>query len=407
MCSYDVISLFTNVPVDLAIEICLNKLFKDKETVQNMTREQMHRLLNYCVKLNHFTFNNEFYDQIDGVAMGSPLGPTLANIFMSDLEDTVFNKYEGNLPTFYKRYVDDVFLVFSDRCDCELFLEYMNTQNSNIKFTLEIENNNCLPFLDVLVSRSDSGLISTSIYRKETYSGLLMQYDSFVPSSYKKSLVNGMIHRAWRICSSSELFHEELVNIKCLLRSNGFPFKLVNRQIRLFLQKKQNDKPDNVFYGPEKKPVYISLPYSGLNSNKLSRQLIRMFSKLAPWCKLNIVFKPVQRMKYISKLKSVIPTLNKSNVIYQINCSECNEFYVGLTTRRLNKRVKEHKSRNYSSVFKHSLEEGHDIDYNSPKILASDNVKIRLQIKETLLIQQLAAFKSLNVNLDSFQCKLW
>ena len=60
----------------------------------------------------------------------------------------------------------------------------------------------------------------------------------------------------------------------------------------------------------------------------------------------------------------------------------------------------------YSSVFKHSSAEGHDIDYNCPEVLTSDNVKLR-QIKETLLIQQLAAHKSLNVNIDSFECRLW
>ena len=80
---------------------------------------------------------------------------------------------------------------------------------------------------------------------------------------------------------------------------------------------------------------------------------------------------------------------------------------MGLTTRRLQKRLYEHKNRKYSSVFKHSSAEGHDIDYNCPEVLTSDNVKLRLQIKETLLIQQLAAHKSLNVNIDSFECRLW
>ena len=82
--------------------------------------------------------------------MGSPLGPILANICMSQFESKALSKYNGNHPLFYKRYVDDTFLIFNDRDDCELFLEFINLEHKNIRFTLEVENDNCLPFLDVL-----------------------------------------------------------------------------------------------------------------------------------------------------------------------------------------------------------------------------------------------------------------
>ena len=121
-----------------------------------------------------------------------------------------------------------------------------------------------------------------------------------------------------------------------------------------------------------------------------------MLAKVAPWVKLNIVFKPTVRLNILSKLKSVIPTLNHSNVVYKINCQDYKEFYIGLTTRRLHKRMKEHMKRKYCAVYKHS-ETGHGYD----------KMKIRLQIKETLQISQYSANKSLNVNIDSFECKLW
>ena len=112
----------------------------------------------------------------------------LANIFMSHFEDKALNKYDGNLPLFYKRYVDDTFVVFNDREDCELFFEYFNTQHKNIKFTLEHEQSDCISFLDVLVSRNEEGTIETSLYRKKTFSGLYMKFDSFVPQHFKKNL---------------------------------------------------------------------------------------------------------------------------------------------------------------------------------------------------------------------------
>ena len=407
MCSFDIISLFTCIPVNETIEICLDKLYEHTELVHSLKRVQLKKLLNYCVKENQFSFENHYYDQTDGVAMGSPLGPILANIFMSHFEEKALNKYDGNLPLYYKRYVDDTFLIFNDRDDCELFFDFLNLQHKNIKFTLEIESNDCIPFLDVLVTRTVDGFISTSLYRKCTFSGLYMKFDSFVPQHFKRNLVFGLLNRAWKICSSFELFNQEMENIKQLLKSNGFPVKFLNRHFKSFLNKKMN--ANNIacdVYGPAKKNVFLSLPYCGQNSDKLGRQMNRMLAKVAPWVKLNIVFKPTVRLNILSKLKSVIPILNHSNVVYKINCQVCKEFHIGLTTRRLHKRMKEHMKRKYCAVYKHS-ETGHHIDCEHPEIIGSDKMKIRLQIKETLQISQYSANKSLNVNIDSFECKLW
>ena len=93
---------------------------------------------------------------------------------------------------------------------------------------------------------------------------------------------------------------------------------MINRQIKLFLYKKLAVEPKDVEFRPEKS-VYISLPFSGPNSLKLGRQLNRFITKIAPDIDLNIVFKATNRLKAISKSKAPIPTLNKSNVIYQIN----------------------------------------------------------------------------------------
>ena len=110
-----------------------------------------HKFLEISVKNSYFIFNSELYEQIDGVAMGSPLGPILANIFMCHLEEKIFNN--NNLaykPKFYRRFVDDTFAVFENTNQAELFLTFINNLHKNIKFTVEIEKDNCLPFLDIL-----------------------------------------------------------------------------------------------------------------------------------------------------------------------------------------------------------------------------------------------------------------
>ena len=96
--------------------------------------------------------------------------------------------YTGKQPSVYRRYVHDTFLIFDKKEDSIAFFDYMNAQNYNIKFTKEDEDNNILSFLDVLVTRVD-GTLCTSVYRKPTFSGLFMKYDSFVPAQYKRSLV--------------------------------------------------------------------------------------------------------------------------------------------------------------------------------------------------------------------------
>ena len=86
MASFDVSSLFTNVPLDECVDLCVDLLFEDCDTFVfkdcKFNRDQFRKLLNFAVKDNHFVFNGQLYDQIDGVAMASPLGPSMANIFM-------------------------------------------------------------------------------------------------------------------------------------------------------------------------------------------------------------------------------------------------------------------------------------------------------------------------------------
>ena len=82
MASFDVDSFFTNVPLDESIEICVNELFKSSQTVSGLNKQQGLEMLSLTTKENVILFDQKYYSQIDGVAMRSPLGPTLANIFL-------------------------------------------------------------------------------------------------------------------------------------------------------------------------------------------------------------------------------------------------------------------------------------------------------------------------------------
>ena len=114
MGSLDVDSLFTNIPLEETIEICTNELFKESETVEGLSKTEFKGLLPLVTKDSHFIFDGKLYKQIDVLAMGSPLGPTLVCAFLVYHEKNWLEhcalKYR---PLSYRMYVDDIFVLFN------------------------------------------------------------------------------------------------------------------------------------------------------------------------------------------------------------------------------------------------------------------------------------------------------
>ena len=275
-----------------------------KETTSSLT-------INILIRLTGFL-----------ISMGSPLGPILANIFMCHFEYTAIAEYLGTLPLNYYRYVDDCFLIFCTKAQCDVFFNYLNSRHPNIKFTKEVENDNSLPFLDIKIIRDEHSLLSTSVYHKPTFSGLYLQWKSFVPKQYKISLVNCLLYRAWRICSDSRLFNNEVGFIKSTLMANGYPTNFLNSCIHKFKQIRHSTHPKEVSFGPKLKDIYIRLPYKGQQSITLIRQLNRIINKIAPWVKLNCVFFASNRISRLCKLKCSLPVLKCSHLIYKVTCKD-------------------------------------------------------------------------------------
>ena len=189
MASFDITSLFKNIPLSETIDICTNRLFEGVEQVRGFNKEQFREILKLAVEDNIFIFDGKYYKQHDGVGMGSPLSCSMANLFLCHFEslwlDNCPLQYK---PLLYRRYVDDTFLVFRSSHHVPLFLDYLNKQHSNIKFTSETESNDTLAFLDINISRVGEGF-KTSFYRKPTFTGLTTKFSSFIPISYKRNLV--------------------------------------------------------------------------------------------------------------------------------------------------------------------------------------------------------------------------
>ena len=152
---------------------------------------------NFATSRTNFLFKGSFYDQIDGVAKGSLLVPVLANLFMGHNENIWLETYRASKTLFYRRYVDDTFCVFETEQDALLFFDFISTRHPNIRFTMEKEVENKLPFLDVFIHNHSPGP-TTTVFRKKTFTGLLTNYFSFTALSYKIGLVRTLIDRTFR-----------------------------------------------------------------------------------------------------------------------------------------------------------------------------------------------------------------
>ena len=136
--SFDVESLFTNIPLEEYIDLAF-KYISEKNPDLKLTPSDLKRLFTFATAETHFLFKGSFYDQIDGVAMGSPLAPVLANPFMGHHEKIWLEQYQGPELLFYRRYVDDTFcfiIPFRTR-DAIAFFDYINSQRPNIRFTMK------------------------------------------------------------------------------------------------------------------------------------------------------------------------------------------------------------------------------------------------------------------------------
>ena len=114
--------------------------------------------------------------------MGNPLGPTLANSFLCFYEKKWLRECPKSYrPIYYKRYVDDIFVLFENLDKAEKFKNFLNKKHKNMSFTLEVEKDNKLSFLDIDVIRSEkSSTFMTSLYRKPTFSAMYTNIKSFI-----------------------------------------------------------------------------------------------------------------------------------------------------------------------------------------------------------------------------------
>ena len=243
-----------------------------------------------------------------------------------------------------------------------------------------------MPFLDILI-KSNENTFNTTTFRKNTYTGLLLNYFSFTPSGYKVGLIETLIDRAYKINSSWSSFDVDCKAIKNTLQKNNFPLNMINSEIRTYLdsvyeQKEQDQNP------PETR--YFKLPFTGKYSSYTKKKLQNVLKKYCKDISVKLIFTTFKIGSMFS-LKDSIPNALKSYVVYKFSCASCNACYVGETTRHLATRIKEHlRSDKNSHVYKHIHASENCIDNCNNdcfSIIDSASTQYQLRLKEAMHIQ--------------------
>ena len=397
--SLDVESLFTNVPVEPTIDIIVNRAYNHNSiTPPSIQQNDLKELLKICTQQTPFMFQNQLYLQTDGVSMGSPLGPTFANFYMSDLETTVLSQDRVSNPVKYFRYVDDCFVVFNSANHIRYLIQRLRNR-SVLSFTHETMENNKFNFLDIQMSVKQDGSIETSVYLKPTDKGIYPNFQSHIPEQYKKSVINSLVIRALKYSSTELILKAELVRIKQVLSNNGYPQKFTENIIQSKLANFRAPPPTGEDSNDESVILYAQL----FNLSKFKTDKKRLNQIVASHVKPTNENSSLSVVVYYRprKISSQFSTrvrsdgVGRANVVYSFSCNEdaCNASYIGYTAQTLANRIKQHKYQS-SSICKHYM---HDHDKMPPRsfdtfancfeiIFSSDEVRI-LKIVEAIKIK--------------------
>ena len=197
--SFDVKSLFTSIPLQLALQ-CTETTIQQSTVTLPVPTEDIMDLLNLCLTSTYFQYNSKHYKQLRGTAMGSPFS-VVAEIVMQHVEERTLATCRQMIPL-WLRYVDDTFTaVHKDEID--VFHDHLNKQNADIQFTKEIEESGKVPFLDCLVS-CDNNELHTTVYRKPMHTDRLLDESSYSPTSQKATIIRTLTRRAQLVCDTPD-----------------------------------------------------------------------------------------------------------------------------------------------------------------------------------------------------------
>ena len=226
LCTIDVSSLYTNIPIQEGITACAKYLQATRNNNSPPSNGNIVRTLDYVLTKNNFDFNDRHYLQVGGTAMGTKVAPSFANLFMADFEEKWVYTYPVK-PSIWLRYIDDIFLIWEHSlAELEVFIKHLNDCHPTIKFTSEHSYNH-VNFLDTTVHLTPEGTLYTDLYCKPTDSHNYLVYDSAHPGHCKKGLPYSQFLRLRRICQRLSDFDKNATMLASHFYRRGYPLDLI------------------------------------------------------------------------------------------------------------------------------------------------------------------------------------
>ena len=393
--SFDVVSLFTNIPLAETIDIVVDTLYSDRsKSVPPVDRIIFKRLLEIATG-GMFVYKDALYKQVDGVAMGSPLGPSLANFFLGHIEQNKLFQNDDFYPIVYLRYVDDILAVFEEESTYHKFFELLNKQHPNLKFTVDEATEHSFPFLNVNIVISGS-TVETWVFRKKTHTNVLLNFTAVVPTFWKTGIIKCLLSNARKICTSEVLFKSEVDKLRMMFAANGYPRAFFNNTLEKFLTSQERVEVDDLDEVEETDRRHIfGVPWVGNASRDYKKKITELIKQ---YLEVDIsTYYTSTKVSSFFSLKSSTPHCLKARIVYKFEClSDSDTYYIGKTKRHLVTRASEHtnpKESNSSEIKNHIFRcdccKNGDLSVDQFKVLKQCKNDYSARIYEALAIKKL------------------
>ena len=385
-CSFDIVSMYTSIPPQNAIQNVVHKLNENQiSKIKGFQPSDFEVILRTLLDNTYFSFGDQIYKQTSGLPMGSSLSGVLAILYVDTIERRALQSL--SVAPLFRRYVDDCFSLVQDKQSAIELLNNLNEIDHNIKFEIEFPSDeHTLSLLDFTVTASQDQP-NFEFYKKKVRKDLFVHFRSHMPTSSKIAFIRNERKRITERCSAHHTNQKHQENFTHILKSHEYPQQIIQKCVAK--HKRQPRQSTN--------PIYFKLPYI---SDDIDRSVKKIFRRERLDVRLT---RNTRTLRQELKKKTNATKCNmkqcpvndnnkcmRKNIVYKITCNRCQKFYIGSTIRNLHSRVKEHMTGQQSSVFKHLQAcSNHRSDAITIDILGNDHETCNLRLREALFIQKM------------------